>query len=481
MLVPVILAGGVGTRLWPLSRESYPKQFISLFEDKSLFQRTLQRSISIPGALPMVIGSEDHRFLLSEQIRALQITHCPMLIEPCMRNTAPAVALAAFQALSEHEDPILFVLPGDHDIPDEAGFKRSVMQGIEFAKENKLVTFGIVPNSPETGYGYIEKGKKLNEEGFKVKRFVEKPPFEMAVQFLRSQKYYWNSGMFIFKAKVLLQQLQEFAPEIYQQTQIAFEKRLKDIDFIRPDKEAFAACPSDSIDYAVMEKTQDAVIVPLQSEWRDVGAWDALSELYDKDNDGNVIAGDVNVFESQNCFIKSQSRMIAAVGVENLVVVETPDVVLVLNKAHSQSIKTVVNQLKQQNKSEAIAHQRTLRPWGYFESIDQGERFQVKRISVKVGAKLSLQRHHHRSEHWVVVKGTARVTRGDEVFLLSENHSTYIPIGVTHRLENAGKIPLEIIEVQSGAYLGEDDIERLDDQYGREATEETAEVATIEA
>tara|TARA_R110002110_G_scaffold257491_1_gene473492 strand:- start:24368 stop:25876 length:1509 start_codon:yes stop_codon:yes gene_type:complete len=469
LLVPVILAGGVGTRLWPLSRESYPKQFISLFQDKSLFQKTILRSLALQGAMPMVIGGEEHRFLMSEQVRTLNIPNCPMLIEPCMRNTAPAVALAAFQALADHDDPALFVLPGDHDIPDEVGFKRSVELGLGLAAENKLVTFGISPTAPETGYGYIEKGKKLKGDSYLVKRFVEKPHLEKAVQFLRSQKYYWNSGMFLFKAKVFLQQLEQFAPDIFKSAKLAFDKRVKDIDFIRPDQAAFESCPSDSIDYAVMEKTQEAAIVQLQSPWRDIGAWDALSEIYDKDDNGNVLSGNVSTLDSKNCLLKSESRLLATVGVENLVVVETPDVVLVLNKAHSQSVKGMVSLLKKQNKPEAVQHHRTHRPWGYFESIDKGDRFQVKRISVKEGAKLSLQRHHHRSEHWVVVKGTARVTRGDEVFLLSENHSTYIPIGVTHRLENVGKIPLEIIEVQSGAYLGEDDIERLDDQYGRNA------------
>lgn len=481
MLIPVILAGGVGTRLWPLSRESFPKQFISLFNNQSLFQKTLLRSACLDAAGPLVIGGEDHRFLLSEQMRALDIPSCPMMIEPCMRNTAPAVALAAFQALSVDKDPILFVMPGDHDISDEEGFKRSVELGVSLAKENKLVTFGIEPRSPETGYGYIEQGDKLKTGGYLVKRFVEKPPFEKAVQFVRSKKYFWNSGMFIFKAQKFLQELEKYAPEIYQKSKMAFEQSVKDIDFIRPDKTTFEACPAESVDYAVMEKTQEAVVVPLQSQWCDVGAWDALAELYKKDASGNVVAGDVDALDSKNCFFRAENRLIAAVGVENLVVVETPDAVLVLNKAHSQSIKPLVAQLKAKRKSQAETHHRTHRPWGYFESIDQGERFQVKRISVKVGAKLSLQRHHHRSEHWVVVKGTARVTRGDEVFLLSENHSTYIPIGVTHRLENAGKIPLEIIEVQSGAYLGEDDIERLDDQYGRNALEESKSAESAEA
>ena len=469
MLVPVILAGGIGTRLWPLSRESYPKQFISLFGDKSLFQKTIQRSMALQGAAPIVIGSEEHRFLMSEQIRSLNISACSMMIEPCMRNTAPAVALSAFQALSEHNDPILFVLPGDHDIPDEQGFKRSVELGVDIAKENKLVTFGINPTSPETGYGYIEKGKKIKADSFLVQRFVEKPALEKAVQFVRSQKYYWNSGMFLFRAKIFLEQLKLFAPDIFNAAALAFEHQVKDIDFIRPDKESFEKCPSDSIDYAVMEKTQDAAVVQLQSQWRDIGAWDALAEIYDTDDNSNVLSGDVCTLESKNCLLKSENRLLATVGVENLVVVETPDVVLVLNKAYSQSVKSMVALLKEQNKPEAVQHHRTHRPWGYFESIDKGDRFQVKRISVKVGAKLSLQRHHHRSEHWVVVKGTARVTRGEEVFLLSENHSTYIPIGVNHRLENVGKIPLEIIEVQSGAYLGEDDIERFDDQYGRKS------------
>lgn len=468
MLVPVILAGGVGSRLWPLSRESYPKQFIHLLDDKSLFQKTIQRALSLGPVAPLVLGGEEHRFLIAEQIRALNIPALPILIEPMMRSTAPAVALAAFHALTQDPEAILLVLPGDHIIPDVAGFKKTVEQGIRAAQAAKLVTFGIVPTAPETGYGYIEKGKKYKEDTCLVQRFVEKPNLDKAVQFLRSQNYLWNSGMFLFQAKVYLQQLQNFAPEIYHAVQLSFEHRTADIDFIRPQTAAFEKSPSDSIDYAVMEKTTDAVVVPLQSAWKDVGAWDALAEIYPQDADGNACQGDVLAVETKNCLLQSKQRLVAAVGVENLIIIETPDVVLVLNKAHSQSIKAVVSQLKTQNRKEVFQHQRTHRPWGCFESIDNGERFQVKHITVNVGGKLSLQRHHHRSEHWVVVKGSAKVTRGEEEFLLSENQSTYIPTGVMHRLENVGKIPLEIIEVQSGAYLGEDDIERFDDQYGRD-------------
>lgn len=474
MLIPVILAGGVGSRLWPLSRESHPKQFIHLFTGQSLFQKTLDRSLTLPNVAPIIVGSEEHRFIIAEQIREMSLKGMPILLEPMMRSTAPAVAFAAFCALEKDDQAILLVLPGDHDISDGAGFKRTVMQGLKGAELGKLVTFGVTPTSPETGYGYIEKGRTFKDNISVVERFVEKPNLDKAVQFIRSQKYFWNSGMFLFQAKVYLQQLQQFAPKIYQATKQAFEKRTADIDFIRPGEQAFADNPSDSVDYAVMEKTRDAVVIPLESEWKDIGAWDALAQMYTQDEHGNATSGDVIAMESKNCLLKSKHRLVAAVGVENLIIVETPDVVLVLNKAHSQAVKNVVTYLKQHGRKEVSQHRRTHRPWGSFESIDQGERFQVKRITVNIGEQLSLQRHHHRSEHWVVVKGTAQVTRGEETFLLSENQSTYIPIGVIHRLKNIGKIPLEIIEIQSGAYLGEDDIERLDDQYGREPTSSQA-------
>lgn len=475
MLVPVILAGGVGSRLWPLSRESYPKQFINLLNGQSLFQKTLERALALPNVSPMILGCEDHRFIIAEQIRSQNLNAMPILLEPLLRSTAPAVAFAAFCALEKDETATLLVLPGDHVIPDVAGFKRSVMQGFKAAQMGKLVTFGIVPKTPETGYGYIEKGKSFKENVSLVKRFVEKPNLDKAVQFLRSQNYFWNSGMFLFQAKVYLQQLKKFVPDMYEAVKQSFEQKTTDIDFIRPHKEEFAKSPTDSIDYAVMEKTQDAVVVPLESDWKDVGAWDALAEIYEQDENGNAKSGDVLALDTKNCLLQSKHRLLSAVGVENLIIVETPDVVLVLNKAHSQSVKDVVTHLKEHERKEVLQHRRTHRPWGSFESIDQGERFQVKRITVNEGGQLSLQRHHHRSEHWVVVKGTAKVTRGEEEFLLSENQSTYIPIGVTHRLENVGKIPLEIIEIQSGAYLGEDDIERLDDQYGRNEDSETPE------
>lgn len=471
MLMPVVLAGGVGSRLWPLSRESYPKQFIPLFSDKSLFQKTLERALGIPNATPIVLGSEEHRFLIAEQIRVMGVTTViPILIEPIGRSTAPAVALAAFHAAQQDPEAMLLVLPGDHVIPNIDGFVRSVEQGIQAALRNKLVTFGVKPTSPETGYGYIEKGKPFKDQIAVVNRFIEKPNLDKAVQFLRSQNYFWNSGMFLFKASVYLKQLQQFSPDIYDCMQQSFEQRSIDNDFIRPEKTAFETSPSDSIDYAVMEKTTDAVVVLLESPWKDIGAWDALAEMYEQDSNGNACQGDVLAIESKNCLLQAKQRLVAAVGVENLIIVETSDVVLVLNKAHSQSIKTVVSHLKANHRKEVIQHRLTHRPWGSFESVDQGERFQVKHITVNIGGKLSLQRHHHRSEHWVVVKGTAKVTCGEDAFLLSENQSTYIPIGVTHRLENVGKIPLEIIEIQSGAYLGEDDIERIDDQYGREKT-----------
>lgn len=469
MIVPVILAGGMGSRLWPLSREAYPKQFISLIEGKSLFQHTLARVMPLDNVkIPIVVGNEQHRFLIAEQIRQSSYPMSNIIIEPCFRGTAPAVALAAMQALDGQHDAVLLVLPADHVIEDVSGFVATVKEGLPNALQGKLVTFGVVPTHAETGYGYIQKGAPLKEgRGFVIKRFVEKPNPTTAEAYVKSEQYWWNSGMFLFLAASFLQELMLLAPEIYTLTKQAFERAKRDIDFIRPALSDFEQCPNDSIDYAVMEKTHNGVVVPLRSAWNDVGAWDALKALHSPDEQGNICQGDVVTQDATNCFIQAEQRLVVAVGVDDLIIVETPDAILVLKSSEAQSIKSIVASLKAQSRKEVTFHRRVNRPWGAFESIDSGERFQVKRITVAVGARLSLQRHHHRSEHWVVVKGTARVTRAEESFLLSENQSTYIPIGVTHRLENAGKIPLEIIEVQSGAYLGEDDIERLDDQYGR--------------
>lgn len=470
MLVPVILAGGSGTRLWPLSRETHPKQFISLFQGKSLFQHTLARLNPLANcSQPIVVGNEQHRFIIAEQIRQSSQPSATIILEPCFKGTAPAVALAAMHALALYdEDVLMLVLPADHIINDLQGFANTIETGVLAASSGKLVTFGVKPTHPETGYGYILQGEPLvNTQGYSIARFVEKPNSATALGYIESQKYWWNSGMFLFSAGAFLQELLLHIPEIYHASKAAFRQAQIDEDFIRPHAALFDKSPADSIDYAVMEKTINGVIIPLGSSWNDVGAWDALCPIFEQDSKGNVCHGDVVVQNTQNCMVQSNHRLVTAIGVKDLVIVETSDAVLVLDKKHAQEVKQVVADLKSDERKEVVFHRRVSRPWGAFESIDSGERFQVKRITVAVNQRLSLQRHHHRSEHWVVVKGTARVTRGEEIFLLCENQSTYIPIGVNHRLENVGKIPLEIIEVQSGAYLGEDDILRLDDQYGR--------------
>ncbi len=470
MLVPVILAGGSGTRLWPLSRMAYPKQFISLFQNMSLFQQTLARLNHLPHcAKPIVVGNEQHRFLMAEQVRQSKQPECSIILEPSFKGTAPAVALAAVHALAQYDhDVMLLVLPADHVIEDVKGFTQSIQEGLKAAENGKLVTFGVRPTSAETGYGYIQQGQPLPSlNGFKIAKFIEKPDAQKAKTFFESKEYWWNSGIFLFSASNFLQELMLHEPSMFHAAKAAIDDASFDIDFIRPDSGEFERSATDSIDYAVMEKTINGAVVPLQSAWNDVGAWDALAQLCTKDANGNVCTGDVIAQKTQDCLIHASQRLVVAVGVKDVVIVETPDAVLVLDKAHAQEVKQVVEKLRVSERKEVTFHRRVSRPWGSYESIDSGERFQVKRITVAVGEKLSLQRHHHRCEHWVVVKGTARVTRGEEIFLLSENQSTYIPIGVNHRLENVGKIPLEMIEVQSGAYLGEDDILRLDDQYGR--------------
>lgn len=470
MIIPVILAGGLGSRLWPLSREAYPKQFMDLLNGQSLFQQTLARlEPLIERWQPIVVGNEQHRFLMAEQCRHSCFPKSTILLEPCFRGTAPAVALAAMQALEQDQDALLLVLPADHVVKNKEGFVQTVQEGRVSALQGKLVAFGVVPTHPETGYGYIEKGLPVGfGQGAQIARFVEKPDLARATQYCQSGQFWWNSGMFLFSAASFLQELMMAAPQIYEITRRAFIESKRDLDFIRPDQAAFEACPSDSIDYAVMEKTHNGVVVPLYSEWSDVGAWDALVNLYERDEKGNICRGHVVMEETKNTFVQASHRLVAAVGVEDLVIVETSDAILVLHPAKAQAIKSIVEALKAQSCKEVIFHRKVDRPWGAFESVDQGPRFQVKRITVAVGGRLSLQRHRHRSEHWVVVQGLARVTRGEEVFTLSEDQSTYIPKGVNHRLENAGTVPLEIIEVQSGDYLGEDDIERLEDQYGRQ-------------
>jgi mannose-1-phosphate guanylyltransferase/mannose-6-phosphate isomerase len=459
MLIPVILSGGVGSRLWPLSREHYPKQLLALVNEQTLLQNTITRLQNLPNqADPLIICNETHRFLVAEQLRNIEVHPEHIVLEPIGRNTAPAAAIAALMA---PEEALLLVLPADHFILDTAKFSEAVTAGISLAEQNNLVTFGIVPNSPETGYGYIKA------QGVSVERFVEKPDLETAKQYVDSKEYYWNSGMFLFKASQYISELEKFAPDILAACRESIANAKQDQNFLRLDQTTFEKSPSISIDYAVMEQTQKAAVIPLDAGWNDVGAWSSLWEVSEQDDNNNVILGDVLTENAQNCYLRAENRLLAAIGVKDLTIVETADAVLVAHKDHVQDVKKIVNRLKEQNRPEIELHRQVYRPWGSYECIDSEERFQVKRITVNPGASLSLQMHYHRSEHWIVVTGTARITRDDESFILSENQSTYIPLGIKHRLENPGKIPLELIEVQSGSYLGEDDIIRYDDTYGR--------------
>ncbi len=471
VLTPVILSGGAGTRLWPLSRELYPKQLLSLTGERTMIQQTALRLEGLSAAAPVVVCNEAHRFLVAEQLREIHVAPQSIVLEPMGRNTAPAIALAAHAALkrSGAADPLLLVLPADHVIRDVPAFQKAVKAALAAAGEGRLVTFGIVPTSPETGYGYIQRGAPEGA-AFSIARFVEKPDAERAGAFLASGEYYWNSGMFLFSAKRYLEELARLAPDMARVCAEAFAAARADLDFTRIAPERFETCPADSIDYAVMEKTADAVVVPLAAGWSDVGSWSALHEASDADGHGNVLRGDVICEDSEGCYLYAESRLVSAVGLTDHVVVETKDAVLVAPKNRVQDVKKLVHRLKEAGRYEHSLHREVFRPWGSYDSIESGPRFQVKRLKVKPGAVLSLQLHHHRAEHWVVVSGTARITRGDEVFLLEENQSTYIPIGVRHRIENPGKIPLHIIEIQSGSYLGEDDIVRLEDQYGRQGT-----------
>ncbi|WP_256775336.1 MULTISPECIES: mannose-1-phosphate guanylyltransferase/mannose-6-phosphate isomerase [unclassified Stenotrophomonas] len=463
-LLPVILSGGSGTRLWPLSREAYPKQFLALAGDLTMLQATWQRVAPIAGHAPLVVANEEHRFVAAEQLQQLGVQPLAILLEPVGRNTAPAIAVAALEATRDGEDAVLLVLPSDHVIADEAAFRAAVLRALPAARDGKLVTFGIVPTGPETGYGYIKAAS--GGEVRVVDRFVEKPDAETARQYVGSGEYFWNSGMFLFKASRYLAELEKFNPAMLSASRTAWEQARRDADFTRLGKEAFTAVPSDSIDYAVMEKTADAVVVPLDAGWNDVGSWTALRDVSAQDSDGNAHHGDVIAIDCRNTYAYGE-RLIALVGLDDVIVVETDDAVMVGRSDRMQEIKQVVARLKADARPEATWHRKVYRPWGAYDSIDHGERFQVKRITVKPGATLSLQMHHHRAEHWIVVSGTAEVTRGEEVLLLTENQSTYIPLGVTHRLKNPGKLPLELIEVQSGSYLGEDDIVRFEDTYGR--------------
>ncbi len=464
IIQPVILSGGSGTRLWPLSREAYPKQFLPLAGQLTMLQATWQRVAPIASRGPLVIANEEHRFVAAEQLQQVGAAPAAIILEPVGRNTAPAIAVAAMEATRDGADALLLVLPSDHVITDEAAFRSAVQAAASAAEAGKLVTFGIVPTGPETGYGYI---KAADGQGLRaVERFVEKPDLETASGYVASGQYYWNSGMFLFKASRYLQELERLQPAMLAGSRTAWQQSRRDADFTRLDKDAFTAVPSDSIDYAVMEKTADAVVIPLDAGWNDVGSWTALRDVSQQDGEGNAHQGDVIAIDCRNTYAYGQ-RLVAMVGLDDVIVVETDDAVLVGKADRMQEVKTVVAQLKADGRSEASWHRKVYRPWGAYDSIDNGERFQVKRITVKPGGTLSLQMHHHRAEHWIVVSGTAEVTRGDEVILLSENQSTYIPLGVTHRLRNPGKLPLELIEVQSGSYLGEDDIVRFEDTYGR--------------
>jgi mannose-1-phosphate guanylyltransferase/mannose-6-phosphate isomerase len=475
MIFPIIMAGGTGTRLWPLSRSNYPKQFIPLCGEHSMLQETLLRLKGLNHQPPMIICNEDNRFITAEQVKQLHIANTQILLEPVGRNTAPAIALAAFTAVANGDDPLLLVLAADHVIQNVAAFHAAVAQATVLAEAGKLVTFGIVPTQAETGYGYIRRGEVVaggatsasEQQTYAVAAFVEKPNAETAQSYLQSGEYYWNSGMFLFKASRYLAELNQHRPDIYQACQKAVTELTADLDFIRINKEAFTACPDDSIDYAVMEKTKDAVVVPLDAGWNDVGGFAALWQVAAKDAQNNVLRGEVFSHNSHDMYVHSDDKMIATVGVNDLVIVNTKDAVLVAHKDYTQDVKHIVNQLKAANRTEVNFHREVYRPWGKYDSVDNGQRFQVKRITVKPGAKLSVQMHHHRAEHWIVVAGTALVTIDGKDQYLSENQSVYIPITAVHALENPGKVPLELIEVQSGSYLGEDDIVRFSDKYGR--------------
>jgi mannose-1-phosphate guanylyltransferase len=465
MIKAVIMAGGSGTRLWPLSRAAHPKQFLALHGDDTMLQATFKRLDGLDIQSSVTICNEEHRFFVAEQLREIDRLGS-IILEPVGRNTAPAIALAALSSL-EGEDSLLLVLAADHVIQNETAFTKTVMNAIPLAEAGKLVTFGIVAHEPNTGYGYIKKGESQGP-GFAVDAFVEKPSIEVAKEYLESGDYFWNSGMFLFKASRYLEELKKHRPDIYEACQLSMEGTSKDNDFLRVNEAAFDACPSDSIDYAVMEKTDDAVVVPMDAGWSDIGSWSSLWDISVKDQNGNAVHGDVMLHKSNNCYVRTDGKLVAAIGVDDLVIVSTKDVLVVAHKDSVQDVKVVAQQLKAESRTEWEHHREVYRPWGKYDSIDNGERYQAKRITVKPGAKLSVQMHHHRAEHWVVVSGTAKVTNGKKTFILSENESTYIPVGVIHALENPGKVPLEMIEVQSGSYLGEDDIVRFEDIYGRE-------------
>ncbi|MBU2874063.1 mannose-1-phosphate guanylyltransferase/mannose-6-phosphate isomerase [Marinobacter salexigens] len=470
MIYPVIMAGGTGSRLWPLSRQLNPKQFLKLTDGPlSMLQSTVARLDGMDIRKPLLICNEEHRFLAAEQMRQSGLEDSSIILEPCGRNTAPAIALAALRLCesSDSEDPLMLVLAADHLIKDVSAFQQGVAKAVPLAQEGKLVTFGIVPHQPETGYGYIHRGAELSADCYSVDGFVEKPDSQTAKAYLESGEYLWNSGMFMFGAQQYLNELELHRPDILKACRAAMADTHEDLHFIRVNSELFASCPSESVDYAVMEKTDHAAVVSLDAGWSDIGSWSALWEVNDKDAEGNSLSGDVIALQASNTLVRADSRLVATIGVDDLVIIETKDAVLVARKDKVQEVKAVVEQIRNDGRHEHMNHREVYRPWGVYDSIDSGHRYQVKRITVKPGAKLSVQMHHHRAEHWIVVSGTAKVTNGEKTYLVTENQSTYIPIGQVHSLENPGVIDLELIEVQSGSYLGEDDIVRYEDRYGR--------------
>lgn len=468
-MIPVILSGGSGSRLWPLSRKQFPKQFLALTGEHTLFQQTLKRLAFEGIEKPIVVCNKDHRFIVNEQLSQLKLQTQGILMEPFGRNTAPAVALAAMKLVNEGRDELMLVLPADHVIEDQKALQRALALATVAAERGEMVLFGVPATRPETGYGYIKStNDALLPEGVsRVAQFVEKPDEQRATEFVEAGGYFWNSGMFLFRASRFLEELKKHDPDIYDNCLLTLERSVQDGDTVEIDEATFACCPDNSIDYSVMENTQRACVVPLSAGWSDVGCWASLWEVNAKDDHGNVSKGDVVVQDSRNCMIHSNGKLVSVIGLDDVVVVETKDAIMIAHKDKVQGVKQMVATLNEQGRSETQSHCEVYRPWGSYDSVDNGKRFQVKRISVKPGACLSLQMHHHRAEHWIVVSGTAEVTCDENVFLLCENQSTYIPIASVHRLRNPGKIPLEIIEVQSGSYLGEDDIERFEDIYGR--------------
>ncbi|MBL4244796.1 mannose-1-phosphate guanylyltransferase/mannose-6-phosphate isomerase [Vibrio fluvialis] len=464
-ILPVIMAGGSGSRLWPMSRTHYPKQFLSLTSELTMLQETIKRLDGLEHSPVSLICNEEHRFLVAEQLRSAQMSHSGILLEPFGRNTAPAVALSAIHSQVNGDDPILLVLAADHLIKKNDVFIQTIQQSLPFAKQGKLVTFGIMPTKPETGYGYIRRGEQLEQSGgYKVDAFVEKPSLDVAERYVASGEYYWNSGMFMFKASRYLEELNKFRPDILTAVKAAYAGAHSDLDFIRLDVNEFEACADESIDYAVMERTNDAVVVAMDAGWSDVGAWSSLWEVSDKDENGNVIRGDVLTENSQRCYISAPERVVSAVGVEDLVIVDTKDALLVAHRDKVQDVKNIVSDLKANERSEFQHHREVYRPWGKHDHIAEGERYHVKKVVVKPGQKTAMQLHHHRSEHWIVVSGTAKVYRGKDIHIVTENESIYIPVGIEHCFENPGKLPLEIIEVRTGSYLAEDDIVRTQAQ-----------------